>query len=104
MLGGLLKIIFGGLMLWGAVTWLGAGFAALGVAILATLLAGTGLDAANRHAMELQRLRERLTTLEENLNRSHERASDAIDRMSEQNHRLSERLERLEPIQFEDDY
>lgn len=104
MLSGLLKVTFGGLLLWGAATWLGASLAALGIATLAALLAALGLESANRHATELQRLREKLTTLEENLNHAHERASDEIDRVTEQNRRLSERLEKVEPTRFDDDY
>ena len=104
MLSGFLKITFGGLILWAAVTWLGAGLVALGIATLATLMASIVLDLTRFHTTELQRLREKLITLEENLNRAHERTSDDIDRVSEQNRRLSERLERMEPTQFNDDY
>ena len=104
MISGILKFSFGCLILWGAVTWLGIGLVALGTATMAALLAAMGLDSANRHATELQRLREKLTALEENLNRAHERVSDDIDRMREQNRRLSERLERMEPTPFDDDY
>ena len=104
MISGLLKFAFGCLILWGAVTWLGAGLVALGIATLAAWMAAMGLDSSNRHATELQRLRERLTTLEENLNRAHARVSDDIDRMSEQNRRLSERVETMKPTPLDDDY
>ena len=104
MISGLLKFAFGGLILWGAVTWLGAGLAALGIAILATWTALLGLDSSNNHATELQRLRERFTTLEENLNGALERVSDDIERMREQNRRLSERLDTIRPTQLDEDY
>lgn len=104
MLSGLWKIVFGALILWGAVTWLGASLAALGIATLATLMAEIGLNSANRHTTELQRLREKVTTLEENLNRAYERTSDDIDRLREENRRLSERLDKMTPIQFDDNH
>ena len=97
MLNGLLKVTFVGLTFWGAVTWLGAGFTALGIATLAVLLATMGLDSTNRHTTELKRLRENITTLEENLSRSHERTADDIDRVREQNRWLSEQLEAMQP-------
>lgn len=98
---GLLKFVFGGLILWGAVTWFGASPAALGIAILVAWLAALSLD---KHATELQRLRERLTALEENLNKTHAQFSDDIDRMKEQNRRLSERLDYMEPAPLHNDY
>lgn len=104
MINGLFKFAFGCLILWGAVTWLGAGLAALGIATLAAWMAALGLDSSNNHTTELQRLRERLTTLEQNLNGAHERVSDDIDRMREQNRRLSERLDTMEPTPLDDDY
>jgi hypothetical protein len=102
--GGLLKFAIGCLILWGAVTWLGAGLAALGVATLACWMAALGLSSSNNQATELQRLRERLTTLEENLNSAHTRVSDDLDRLKEKNYRLSERLENMEPTPLNDEY
>lgn len=104
MISGLLKFSFGCLILWGAVTWLGAGLAALCIAVLAAWMASLGLDLAKMHATELQQLRERLATLVENLDGAHARVSDDIDRMREQNRRLSERLDDMEPTPFHDDY
>ena len=104
MLSGFLKITFGGLILWGAVTWLGAGLVALGIATLATLMASIVLDLTRFHTTELQRLREKITTLEESLDRAYERFSNDIDRLSEQNRRLSERFNNMKPTQFDDEY
>lgn len=104
MIGGLLKFAFGCLILWGAVTWLGAGLSALGIATLAAWMASLGLNLSNNHTTELQRLRERITTLEQNLNGAHERVSDEIDQMREQNRRLSERLDTMVPTSLDDDY
>ena len=100
----LLQFSFGGLILWGVVTWLGTGLVALGIAILAICLVSMGLDSTKNHAAELQRLRERLTTLEENLNSAYERASNDIDRVREQNRQLSEQLETMHPKPRHHDY
>ena len=104
MISRLLKFSFFCLILWGAVTWLGASLVALGIAVLAAWMALLGLDSANMHATELQQLRERLATLVENLDRAHAQMSDDIDRMREQNRRLSERVETMEPTPFDYDY
>lgn len=102
MISGLLKFAFVGLILWGALTWPGAGLAALAMVVLALLLAS--LNSSNNHTIELQQLRERIKTLEQNLNASHERVSDDIDRMREQNRRLSNRLDAMVPTPLDDDY
>ena len=104
MISGLLKFAFGCLILWGAVAWLGADLAALGIATLAAWMAALGLDSSNNHTTELQRLRERITTLEQNLNDAHERVSDDIDQMREQNRRLSERLDTMVLTSLDDGY
>ena len=104
MISGLLKFAFGCLILWGAVTWLGAGLAALGIATLAAWMASLGLNSSNNHTTELQRLRERISTLEQNLNGAHERVTDEIDQMREQNRWLSERLDTMVPTSLDDDY
>ena len=101
---GLLKFTFGCLILWGAVTWLGAGLAALAIATLAAWMAALGLDSSNNHTTELQRLRERITTLEQNLNGAYERVSHDFDQMREQNRRLSERLDTMVPTSLDDNY
>ena len=100
----LLEFAFGCLILWVIVTWLGAGLPALGIAILAAWMAKIGLDSSNYHTTELQRLRERLATLEQNLNGAHERVSDDFDQIREQNRRLSERLDTMVPTSLDDDY
>ena len=101
---GLLKFAFGCLILWGVVTWLGAGLAALFIAILAFWQASLSLGSSNEHGAELQQLRERLTTLEQNLNGARGRFLDEIDGMREQNRRLSNRLDAMVPTPLDDDY
>ena len=100
---GTIKLALGCVALWAAVAWFGTGAVALALAILATLSCFMGLDSANRHGAELQRLRERLRGVEENLGASHDRLQTHIDALEERVRRLDQRIDALTPWVASDD-
>jgi hypothetical protein len=99
----LLRYAFTGLVIWGAIAWLGTSTVALGIAILAVLGAQICFESSNNHATQLQLLRERMVRLEEAANSSYERVRNELDRITEQNSRISERLDTTKPAWPDDD-
>ena len=98
----IVNFVSGCLSVWAAVYFFGATSVSLVMAVLAIGLASMSLHSAHRHAEELQRLREQVSTNERNLNRSHDELSDLIESLDRRLHKAIARTDAMTLPRFVD--